>query len=100
MNDTAHFNQSTLSDESTFSDESKEDGGLTHFSNALLNDIKDGSEDAVFNGSFSFSGEKQISNKQKLLSEHRMLCESTNESESTESTDEGTLSGENEDGSE
>ena len=85
MNDTAYFNQSTISDESK--DES----------NALLSDSKDESEDAVFNESFGFSADN--SQLMRILSGRsgsKMWDESTDESEDPS----GTLSGENEDGSE
>ena len=88
MNDTAYFNQSTISDESK--DES----------NAFLSDSKDGSEDAVFNESFRFTDDNSrlSSGLWKILgrSGSKMWDESTDESEDPS----GTLSGENEDGSE
>ena len=73
MNDTAYFNQSTISDESK--DES----------NASLSDSKDGSEDAVFNESFRFTNDisRLSSGLWSILgrSGSKMWDESTNESE-------------------
>ncbi len=84
MNDTAYFNQSTLSDESK--DES----------NAFLSDSKDESEDAVFNESFRFTNDNSQLWKILGRSGSEMWDESTDESEDPSVI----LSGENEDGSE